>query len=65
MADGRDAPARGLPCPRCGKTALRVSKTRRVRGTIRRWRVCLGCDKTFISYEVTAGRLRPPPGPDR
>lgn len=44
-----------VPCPACGKTEARVTDSRGVDQTVRRRRVCLGCQTRFTTVEVVIG----------
>ena len=46
------ADGHGLKCPTCGSIRLRVIDSRAHSGTIRRRRVCKGCNRRFYTMET-------------
>lgn len=42
-----------LCCPHCGCPGSTVTKTKHLPGFIRRYRVCLHCDRSFRTREVS------------
>ena len=62
-----------MKCPHCGHEKSRVTETRAGDDSDRRWRLCLGCARTFATFErvaIYAGRAAgyvelgaPPPPP--
>lgn len=60
-------PERGIECVRCGCRLLRVVKTIRVFGHIRRRRVCEHCGRSFYTIETAIGwrKRRSGDGPER
>jgi hypothetical protein len=39
------------PCPDCGGNSRVVDTRRSASGTVTRWRVCVCCDRKFVSHE--------------
>lgn len=44
----------GLKCSRCEHTGHRVTDTRQMRGTVRRFRRCRSCGHVFTTVELRA-----------
>lgn len=47
-----------VPCPRCGYTYSRAVHSQRTPRGFRRRRVCVRCERGFVTYEVAARSIK-------